>query len=92
MNARWPKERQRSAKRLVDGTDMVAKYEAVVVPCERVRWIHRVYTVLAFSMEARLLSMGKVYVFNQSRRVVFPNIPAFGYWDAWICVSMGNQH
>lgn len=40
-------------------------------------------------MEERLLSIGNVYVFNQSRRVVFPKIPAFGYWEAWMCVSEG---
>jgi hypothetical protein len=44
--------------------------------------MHRVYTVFAFSVEVRLLSIGKVYVFNQSRRVVLPKMPAFGYWEA----------
>ena len=53
------------------------------------RCIHRVYTALAFSVEERLLSIRNVYVFNQSRRVVFPKIPAFGYWEAWMCVSEG---
>lgn len=32
MKALWPAARQMSASRLVAGTSMVAKYDAVVVP------------------------------------------------------------
>jgi hypothetical protein len=34
------------------------------------------------------LSSGKVYVLSQSKSVDLPKIPAFGYCDAWMWVSV----
>ncbi len=27
-------------------------------------------------------------MFSQSMRVVLPKMPALGYWEAWMCVSV----
>lgn len=42
----------------------------------------------AFSTLPNDFSIGKVYFFSQSSSVEEPKMPAFGYCEAWICVSI----